>query len=339
MGTIMDIRRLQMTGGTSLSVTLPKEWTAAMQLGKNDPVRVAPQPDGTLMITSNLAEDPVQRVKEFDVSSCTNPAFLFRSLIGTYIAGFTEITITSKARLAPFVRTVVRDFTQMTIGQEVMEETDRMIRIRDLLNPNELQFENTLKRMYVITKSMHEDAITAVLSRDQTLAADVVAEDRDVDRLQWLVARKSNMLMRNANLLLRSNLSPASVSSHAIVSRIIERIADHAVRIATNAIELADHPLEQPIADRLREASVFSLGVFDRAVSAFFSHDMALANRTIEEVRRADTLAEAVHTLALSQTTGPAVALGYVAESVRRLGEYAGDIAEAVINDVVELPR
>ncbi len=332
----MDIRRLQMTGGSSLSVTLPKEWTAAMKLQKNDPVRVAPQPDGTLILTSNLADDPVRREKEFDASTCANPTFLFRSLIGTYIAGYTEITIRSKTRLAPFVRTVVRDFTQMTIGQEVMEETATTIRIRDLLNPSELPFENTLKRMYVIARSMHEDAITAVQSRDRELAADVVAEDRDVDRLQWLVARQANMLMRNANLLIRSGFSPATVLNHAVVSRIIERIADHAVRIATNAVVLADHPLEPEIGDRLREASAFSLGVFDRAVTSFFSHDMALANRTIEEVRQAEALCEAVHTLALSQPAGPAVALGYIAESVRRLGEYAGDIAETVINDVVE---
>jgi len=332
----MDIRRLQITGGSSLTVTLPKEWTTAMKLNRNDSVRVAPQPNGTLMITADLAEDSVRRAREFDATSCTNPTFLFRSLIGAYIAGYTEITVSSKFRLAPFVRTVVRDFSQMTIGQEVMEETDRMIRIRDLLNPNELPFDNTLKRMYVITRSMHEDAITAVLSRDQKLASDVVAEDRDVDRLEWLVARQSNMLMRNANLLLRSGLSLSSITGHAVVSRIIERIADHAVRIATNAIVLSDHPLEQEVADRLREASAFSVGVFDRAVNSFFSHDMALANRTIEEVKQADALAEAVHTLALSQPAGPAVALGYIAESVRRLGEYAGDIAEAVINDVVE---
>jgi phosphate uptake regulator len=295
-----------------------------------------PPPGGTLIITADLADDPVRREREFDVTTCTNPAFLFRSLIGTYIAGYTGITVRSKTRLAPFVRTVVRDFTQMTIGQEVMEETNTTIRIRDLLNPSELPFDNTIKRMYVIARSMHEDAIAAVQSRDPALAADVAAEDRDVDRLQWLVARQANMLMRNTNLLIRSGLSPATVLNHAVVSRIIERIADHAVRIATNAIVLADHPVSPEIADRLGSASAFSRGVFDRAVTSFFSHDMTLADRTIEEVRQAGAPCEAVHTLALSRPAGPAVALGYIAESVRRLGEYAGEIAETVINDVVE---
>src|SRR5665647_10896 len=146
----MDIRRLQTTGGSSLTVTLPKEWTSGLKLQKNDPVRIAPQPDVTLIITADLADNPVWREREFDVSTCSNPTFLFRSLIGTYIAGYTGSTIRSKTRVPPFVGTVVRDFTQMTIGREVMEETATTIRIRDLLNPSELPFENTLKRMYVI---------------------------------------------------------------------------------------------------------------------------------------------------------------------------------------------
>ncbi|NLX48559.1 MAG: phosphate uptake regulator PhoU [Methanospirillum sp.] len=332
----MEIRRVQMTGGSSLAITLPKEWARARKIGKNDPVRLIAQPDGNLLITPDLTDETVRRTREFDVSTCSSPTFLYRSLIGTYIAGYTEIAIRSGKRLPPFVRTVVRDFTQTTIGQEVMEETDTTIRIRDLLNPNELSFENTLKRMYVIARSMHEDAIAAVLNRDPGLAGEVIAEDRDVDRLQWLVARQVNMLTRNTALLAGSGQSLAGAISYAIVARIIERIADHAVRIARNALDLAGRPPEPGIDDRIREASALSLGVFDRAVASLFSHDMQLANRTREEVRDADALCEVVNTLVLSVPTGRAVSLGYIVESVRRLGEYSGDIAEMVINDVVE---
>jgi phosphate uptake regulator len=112
----MDIRRVQMTGGSSLVVTLPKEWTTAMRIQKNDPVGLTTQPDGTLLITAKITDDQVQRIKELDVSSCTNPAFLFRTLIGCYIAGFSVIIVRSKIRLPSFARTVVRDFTQMTSG-------------------------------------------------------------------------------------------------------------------------------------------------------------------------------------------------------------------------------
>ncbi len=332
----MDIRRVQMTGGSSLVVTLPKEWTTAMRIKKNDPVRIATQPDGTLLITSRLADDQVQRTRELDVSSCTNPAFLFRSLIGCYIAGYSVVTVLSKTRLPPFARTVVRDFTQMTIGQEVTEESETAIRIKDLLNPSELPFANTLKRMFVIVKSMHEDAITAVVEQDAGLAGEVIEEDRDVDRLQWLIARQTNMVMKDTDLSRKMGATPGEASSFAAVSRILERIGDHAVRIAKNADVLADHPVDPEIALRLRTASAFSLGVLDRALASFFTRDMQLANRTIEEVRQAEALCEEIHTIALSLPAGPAVALGYIAESVRRLGEYSGDIAETVINHAVE---
>jgi pyruvate-ferredoxin/flavodoxin oxidoreductase len=130
--------------------------------------------------------------------------------------------------------------------------------------------------------------------------------------------------------------SPGEAAGYATVSRILERIGDHAVRIARNANVLADHPLEPGAIERLRAASVFSLGVLDHAVASFFTEDMALANRTIEEMRQAEALCEGIHTIALSLSTGPAVALGYIAESIRRFGEYSADIAETVINHAVE---
>ncbi|MEN6516600.1 MAG: phosphate uptake regulator PhoU [Methanospirillum sp.] len=332
----MDIRRVQMTGGSSLVVTLPKEWTTAMQIRKNDPVRITAQPDGTLLISATITDDQVQRTKELDASTCTNPTFLFRTLIGCYIAGYSAITVRAKTRLRPFVRTVVRDFTQMTIGQEVTEESETAIRIKDLLNPSELPFENTLKRMYVIIRSMHEDAITAIEKRDVELAGEMIGEDRDVDRLQWLIARQTNMIMKEANLARKMGTSPGEASSFAAVARILERIGDHAVRIAKNAVVLADEQVEPEIVARLRTASAFSIDVLDRALASFFTRDMHLANRTIEEVREAETMAEEIHTIALSLPAGPAIALGYIAESIRRVGEYSSDIAETVINHAVE---
>jgi phosphate uptake regulator len=324
-----------MTGGSSLVVTLPKEWTKAMQLQKNDPVRVTAQPDGTLLIAARDSDDQVQRSKDLDVTSCTNPTYLFRTLIGCYIAGFTVITVRSNTRLSPFVRTVVRDFTQMTIGQEVTEETETAIRIKDLLNPTELPFENTLKRMSVIIRTMHEDGVAAIETRDRALADEVTREDRDVDRLHWLVARQSNMVIRDGNLARKMGIDPGEASSYASVSRILERIGDHAVRIAKNAAEIAEHQLEPEVISRLRQASAFSLEILDRALTSFFTRDMPLANETIEEVRRAEFFSEQVHTMALSLPAGPAVALGYVAESIRRSGEYSGDIAETAINHAI----
>jgi phosphate uptake regulator len=332
----MEIRRVQVTGGASFVVTLPKDWAEAQKIKKNDPVGLTVQPDGTLLVTKRITEEPVQRIKEIDSGTVSDPAFLFRLLIGTYITGFTTIRITSKQRFPPFVRSVVRDFTQMTIGQEVVEETENLITIKDLLNPSEMPFDNTIKRMFVIVKTMHEDAITALETHNKTLAQDVIGRDTDADRLNWLIARQANMLLQNASLSRKMGISPGMAMNYYMLSRIIERIGDHAVRIAENSLPVIDTDLDKKIMNAIRKSSALSLEIFDRSIISFFNTDMKEAHRNIESIGALENICSDINTMVLKQDTLEAVPIGNIAESIRRAGEYAGDISETVINLLVE---
>nr|WP_319376222.1 PhoU domain-containing protein [uncultured Methanoregula sp.] len=332
----MEIRRVQMTGGSSFVVTLPKDWAESQKIKKNDPVGLMVQPDGTLIVTKKITEEPVQRTKEIDVGTVSDPAFLFRLLIGTYITGFSMIRLSSKQRFPPFVRTVVRDFTQMTIGQEVVEETEDVIAIKDLLNPAEMPFDNTIRRMFVIVKTMHEDAITALATQNHDLADDVIARDMDADRLNWLIARQTNMIMQNNALSRKMGISPGMAMHYYILSRIIERVGDHAVRIAENTQPIIDAGLDKKIADALKKASAMSLEIFDRSIVSFFNTDMKEAHRNIESIAALENICGDINNMVLKQDTLVAIHVGYVAESIRRCGEYAGDISETVINLLVE---
>ena len=332
----MEIRRVQVTGGASFVVTLPKDWAGEQRIKKNDPIGLIVQPDGTLLVTTKITEEPLQRIKEIDCSTIADPAFLFRLLIGTYITGFTVIRLTTKQRFPPFVRTVVRDFSQMTIGQEVVEETESVITIKDLLNPSEMPFENTIKRMFVIVKTMHEDAITALETRNKALADDVVNRDMDVDRLNWLIARQTNMIMQNASLSRKMGISTSMAMHYYMLSRIIERIGDHAVRIAENTPPIIDGELDKKILAAVKKASSLSLENFDRSIISFLNADMKDANRNIESIHTLETICEDINNMVLKQDTLVAIHVGYIAESIRRAGEYAGDISETVINLLME---
>ncbi len=332
----MEIRRVQVTGGASFVVTLPKNWADEQKIRKNDPVGLVVQPDGALLITKKITDDPIQKPKVIDSTTISDPAFLFRMLIGAYITGFTTIRITSKARFPPFVRTVVRDFTQMTIGQEVVEETATVIAIKDLLNPAEMPFENTIKRMYVVVKAMHEDAITALETRNKTLAQDVISRDTDADRLNWLVARQTNMIMQNASLSRKMEISPSMVMHYYMLSRIIERVGDHAVRIAEHTLPIIDAEVDKKVLSAIRKSSAMSLEVFDRSIISFFNADMKEAHRNIESISALEKICGDINNMVLKLDTPVAISLGYIAESIRRSGEYAGDISETVINLLVE---
>ena len=332
----MEIRRVQFTGGSSYVLTLPKEWVDAQKVKKNDPLGIEIQPDGTLTVTTATDREPAQRTKTFEISGSVEPAYLFRLLIGAYIAGYTTMILRSKDRLPPFVRTVVRDFTQMTIGQEVIEESDHEITIKDLLNPAEMPFSNTIKRMFVIVKAMHEDAVAAIRTRNTALAADVVTRDNDVDRLQWLIARQTTMILANTGLSKRMGIPPVMAVHFYVISRIIERIGDHAERIMANARPLLSKDLDPAILSRIAKASELALNLFDRGIVSFFDADLKKAHRNIESLRVLETLCDDLNTLVLEEETSDAVALGSIIGSIRRTGEYSADISENVINYLVE---
>lgn len=327
---------MQVTGGASFVVTLPKDWAGEQRIKKNDPVGLIVQPDGTLLVTTKIDEEPVQRIKEIDCSTVADPAFFFRLLIGTYITGFTMIRLTTKQRFPPFVRTVVRDFSQMTIGQEVVEETGSVITIKDLLNPSEMPFDKTIKRMYVIVKTMHEDAVSALETGNKSLAEDVVNRDVDVDRLNWLIARQTNMIMQTPSLSRKMGVPPVMAMNYYMLSRIIERIGDHAVRIAENAQPIIGGDLDMKILAAVRKAGSLSMENFDRSIVSFFNDDMKDANRNIESIHALEKICGDINNLVLKQDTLVAIHVGYIAESIRRAGEYAGDISETVINLLME---
>jgi phosphate uptake regulator len=227
----------------------------------------------------------------------------------------------------------------MTIGQEVIEETDTEIMLKDLLNPAEMPFDNTIRRMFMIVKAMHEDAITAIHSQNQTLAKDVTARDNDVDRLHWLIARQTNMILSNATLSRKMNISPVMALHYFTISRIIERIGDHAERIVFVSQSILAKKIDPEILGKIATASELSIGIFDRSIVSFFNNDMKKANHNIESIRVLKTLCDEINTIVLRQETADAIALGYINESVKRAGEYAADISENVINYLVEEDR
>jgi phosphate uptake regulator len=331
----MEIRRVQLTGGSSYVITLPKKWVNSFHIKKNDPLGILIQSDGTLLLTPKMTQEQFQKIKEFDVRRIPKPTYLLQQLIGAYIAGYTSLKITSPTRLPIAVQNVIRSFTQLAIGPEVIEETEKSVVLRDLLNPTEMPFDQTIKRMYVMVKRMHEDAMRAMQEHDKTLAADVISRDNDVDRLHWFVARQYNILLQNASLAGKMNITIETASTYFLISRIIERIGDHIVRICQNIPNLIDHNLDKKTIQRIIAAGNLSLDIFNRSISSFFKKDIHASNENIESVLPLKAFCEEINTHALQQKGIIALSVGYVVESIRRTGEYSQDISETVINYLV----
>ncbi|KQC03203.1 MAG: PhoU family transcriptional regulator [Methanoculleus sp. SDB] len=331
----MDIRKVQISGGSSYIVSLPKEWVITSKIKKNDPVGVFTQADGTLLITPNISSEPVSRMKDFEISSSTDETFLLRNLISAYIAGYTTIRIRARARLPPFAVLLVRDFTNMAIGQEVVEETETAIVIKDLLNPAEMPFESTIRRMSVIVRGMQEDAAGALETHDTGLADSVISRDTEVDRLHWLIARQNNLLVTDPNLARRMGITIRQAQHYFMVSRIIERIGDHATRIARNTELLTGNSIDPSFVREISTTNSASLDLFRRSMNVFFEGDIPAANDTITLLGAFESVCNAISTSALSCEPEVAIPIVHIADSIRRVGEYSADICENVMNFVI----
>ena len=74
------------------------------------------------------------------------------------------------------------------------------------------------------------------------------------------------------------------------------------------------------------------LGAFSVSLNV---KDIHASNMNIESAGRLETLCEEINELALKQKGTIAISIGYIVESIRRIGEYAEDISETAINYLV----
>ncbi len=322
----MEVRKVQSTGGASYIVTLPKQWVNAQEIKKNSRVGIVTRPDGTLLVTPKTEWEESGEKKTIGLDSIAGPEHLFRILVSCYIMGYTTIELVSKDRIDARTRDAINRFSQDSIGPEVIEEGEKRMVIKDLLNPSEMPFEKTIKRMYFLARSMHEDAVLAM--SDQGLAEEVLKRDDELDRLYWLVSRQYNIVSHKAVWLTKMGLEQDDATFYFLISRIIERIGDHAVIIAKSAAAIEGDKLKRDI----EAASGLALGMFKRCVDSWVKRDMAMANENIDSVGRLASLYTKALKDASKKRGAVRVAAARILESTRRAGEYSADISELVLN-------
>ena len=86
---------------------------------------------------------------------------------------------------------------------------------------------------------------------------------------------------------------------------------------------------------KVEAASELSLEILDRSMESLFKANLTAANDNIEDLEGLEERCKEIRTMALRQKGPIALAIGQMAESVRRVGEYAINISETVINYLV----
>jgi phosphate uptake regulator len=333
-------RKLQITGGSTYIVSLPKDWVTKNQLKKGSSMVLREEDDGSLSVLPYKIEKKETRDEAFiRVSSNENPDAVIRKAISAYLMGYNMLHIKGQGQqtLPSKLRNYLKSFARNSlVGTEIVIDTPADLTLQVLLNYPELTVQSAVSRMSIIASSMHKEAINCLKDLDYTAAKSVIETDREVNRFGLYIVRLLKLAVSNPREVKEIGLdSPRDCLGYRLIAKSVERTADHATKIAENLLLMKD-PLSEELIERITQMSSLAISMFERAMEALFKRDFNLAESIIEKISQVHKLEKEAVFASKNIGIEEIANLRLLIESVRRTAEYASDISEVVLNLNVE---
>lgn len=331
MDNLIEVRKIQMVGKSSLAVTIPRRWAELLGLKAGSPVNLELRGgEITIIPIAYKATSDQQRIvrvgEEDDVNS------VIRRVISSFIKGSQTIRVLlSPGKDRSFIDILVKEINmRIPMVETLVHENE--VKVTVLSPSDELPLSSFINRMSNIVSGMFRDAIRLVNTSPKdrpSIVEDIVDRDYDVDRNYLMVHRLINMTINGLMSIRNVGISErAELLSYLLVSKSIERSGDHSWRIAQWSLEL--EVIDEEVADELIKLGDQVVDLHRSSVSAFLSRDVERAQKVLEE---RDYIAD--RRIALNRLirkyniAGP---LNLIVESVGRLAAYAYDIAEITLD-------
>lgn len=333
-----EVRKLQLVGGSTYVLSLPKKWIDELNLKTGDPVSIVKNVNQSLSILPTGTSQTV-KITRSKAIICQKDAIesVQRKIIAMYLAGYQILEIRAKGgRIQLEHKQAIRDLVRKNmIGTEIVESSPESMTIQILTSLPELSINDALKRMFLLTATMHRQAIDALKEMDAELGEEITHLDDEVDRFSLYILRNLTLAVEHERILRDIGLKkPSDCISYRIVVKSIERVADHAVSIASR-VKFLRSTLEPALLQKVTKLSEESLKVFEDSISALNSRDYGLADMVASTARRI-AIKEKEFTDSLEESKKYSSVIKFVLEDIRRTAEYSSDIAEAVINETVQ---
>lgn len=335
-----ELRKIQVTGGSTYIISLPKTWVDQMGLKRSSVVSIIQRDDMSLSIQPKGVESP-ERVKKviIVIQQGEKPESVVRRLISSYINGYNIIQVRStEKRIDLESRFAIKDFVRKKlVGTEILSDLPNELTLQILLSYSELSVKDALRRMSIIAASMHRDAVQTLSTDNPRIAKEVVNMDDEVDRFSFYVIRLLNVAAMDAHVLKESGIkTPRQCLSYRLITKSVERMADHATNIAQNRLALHLVPINDEILAELNRISLSAIKVFEASMESLFDEEYSEADDVMEAAEETRGMEdEVIHKIVKLAPVEDVPQLRLIVESIMRTSEYGADIAETVLNMTV----
>ena len=340
----VEQRKIISLGRGSLVVSLPKYWLKLNGLKKGDEVSLTLQQNRSLVILPGSGMKQSSREVVIEIKPDDSQASIIRRIIACYLNGYSGIRIISNDILNVSQQRAIRKAANM-LFMNIMEASTKGVHIQILMDDSKAFVNAGIQRMHAIAESMSRDTMIALKNYDTSLAKVVYSLDNDVDQLSFLELRLLRSAATNPALANDLALNLIDCLDHQTLVHRIEQTADQAANIVRNMIVLEGEGQRIPNEMLVLMAEVGEKAhmMYDRAVKAYFAKDMAESETIIEQDEEIERLGREIASKTFSNTQNSSMvvcSICSIRDSIRRMAEFAVDIAEISINRMYELrPR
>ncbi len=331
----MEQRKIMSLGRSSLVISLPKNWVKLSELKQGDFVSLAVRRDRSLVVFPGAERKKEAKTITLQIDPDEKEVMVVRKIIACYMNGYSEIRLISKKIFSTTQQKAIRHIVGV-LYMRIMESDARSISLQTLIDESRASVISGIRRMHLISSSMCRDALNSLENRDAKLARAVYTVDDDVDHFSFFLLRLLRSAALDPALAEQLELEPIDCLDYQTLVHIIEHVADHAASIAKNMIVLEgrSQKITDAIVELMLTAGNAALSSYNKAVEAFFSMNVRGSDGIIEEQGRIEKLDLDIASKSfLTEKSALTIcATCTIRDSIKRIAEYAADIAEITIN-------
>lgn len=268
------IRRLQRIG-SSILVSLPKEWVDANNLDKSSQVEIETGQD-SISISANKETRPT---KELVISyPLPKEENIVANITGAYLLGYDVIVINSKSIIPGKDREEIRNSMRRLVGMEIIEEDASHINMQFLLDTTTLNPAKILKRMSSIALGMYDDVLNGLISDDKSNLQTLSKRDVEVNRQYFLLVRLIRSTLVDKRLSKVFNLENIDVLDYRVAANVLENAGDSIVELSEFIFNFS---LSEEYSKKIYDVVIDFNKVAEKSIIAFTKPDRLLAIEAI----------------------------------------------------------
>jgi len=178
-------RKVVQHGPSTLIISLPSNWIKKNDVKKGDELEVKEEGKTIIVSTGDiLHESSITK----DVSSF-DPLLVNTFLVRAYQKGYDTINLIHNNLE---VLKTIQAKTLELIGYEIIEQNNKYCLIQSISSHIELDFDNSLRKAFIITKQMLEIAVKAYIEKDVPTLESLQIMDLEVNRFCNFCLRQIN---------------------------------------------------------------------------------------------------------------------------------------------------